>query len=226
MVHFSVSVFCQRCKTLWRKVQKLWKRSWNEWLRKTKCEDMMNRKEHWRPQVHQRYIEETNLPRCISPNCKMYFYKLQNVFVKIIKCICPNYKMYLCIEHWRPQVHQRHTEETISLFPSLPNAHPPHVHTHHMHTHILTFHMHNHMLTFHMHTHMLILHMHGHMLTFHTHTHMPILYMHTHQMHVEKHTPLTCILITFLLFTCILIKCIPITYILIPCILGIGPYLY
>ena len=72
---------------------------------------MMNRKEHWRPQVHQRYTEETELPRYISPNCKMYFYKLQNVFVKITKCICPNYKMYLCIEHWRPQVHQKHTKE-------------------------------------------------------------------------------------------------------------------
>ena len=99
----------------------------------------MNRKEHWRPQVHQKHTEETKLPTCICANCqnvfvqiaKMYLPKSKDTFVKIKERICPNYKMYLCIEHWRPQVHQRHTEETISLFPSLPNAHPSHAYSSH-----------------------------------------------------------------------------------------------
>ena len=32
--------------------------------------------------------------KCICPKYKMYFSKIQNVFVQIGKCICPNWKMY------------------------------------------------------------------------------------------------------------------------------------
>ena len=96
MVHFSVSVFRQRCKTLWRKVQKLWKRSWNEWLRKTKCEDMMNRKEHWRPQVHQKHTKENKLPKCICANCQNVVVQIAKMYLrKLPKYICANCKMFL-----------------------------------------------------------------------------------------------------------------------------------
>ena len=35
------------------------------------------------------------IAKCICLNCKMYLFKLQNVFVQIAKCICSNCKVYL-----------------------------------------------------------------------------------------------------------------------------------
>ena len=35
------------------------------------------------------------IAKCICLNCKMYLFKLQNVFVQIAKCICSNYIVYL-----------------------------------------------------------------------------------------------------------------------------------
>ena len=33
------------------------------------------------------------MAKCIYPNCKMYLFKIENVFVQILKCICLNGKI-------------------------------------------------------------------------------------------------------------------------------------
>ena len=43
------------------------------------------------------YSSTQLFPQCICSNCKMYLFKLQNVFVQIAKCICLDCKVYLSL---------------------------------------------------------------------------------------------------------------------------------
>ena len=85
---------------------------------------MINSKEHWWPQVHQKHtFLQIHKYKYNDKKCTKDKYKNTNTQVQM------NSR-----EYWRPQVHQRHSEETISLFPSLPSAPLSHAFSSYIHT--------------------------------------------------------------------------------------------